>query len=132
MSKLNIMAKYYLKNKLYVYLPIILVFMKNRLKSIPFKLPLLAWKNKSLVTIVAFLIFLCFFDKYNLRTQYKIYSTLLNMKDQKANYIHLIAEAKQDKFDLEQNYERFAREKYFMSRLDEDVFIIETKKIIKK
>lgn len=132
MSKLNIMAKYYLKNKLYVYLPIILVFMKNRLKSIPFKLPLLAWKNKSLVTIVAFLIFLCFFDKYNLRTQYKIYSTLLNMQDQKANYIHLIAEAKQDKFDLEQNYERFAREKYFMSRLDEDVFIIETKKIIKK
>jgi cell division protein DivIC len=131
-SKLNIMAKYYLKNKLYVYLPIILVFMKNRLKSIPFKLPLLAWKNKSLVTIVAFLIFLCFFDKYNLRTQYKIYSTLLNMQDQKANYIHLIAEAKQDKFDLEQNYERFAREKYFMSRLDEDVFIIETKKIIKK
>ncbi|MGB5032987.1 MAG: hypothetical protein WBO76_12780 [Saprospiraceae bacterium] len=126
------MAKYYLKNKLYVYLPIILVFMKNRLKSIPFKLPLLAWKNKSLVTIVAFLIFLCFFDKYNLRTQYKIYSTLLNMEDQKANYIHLIAEAKQDKFDLEQNYERFAREKYFMSRLDEDVFIIETKKIIKK
>ncbi len=132
MSKPNIMAKYYLKNKLYVYLPIILVFMKNRLKSIPFKLPLLAWKNKSLVTIVAFLIFLCFFDKYNLRTQYKIYSTLLNMEDQKANYIHLIAEAKQDKFDLEQNYERFAREKYFMSRLDEDVFIIETKKIIKK
>lgn len=132
MSKPNIMAKYYLKNKLYVYLPIILVFMKNRLKSIPFKLPLLAWKNKSLVTIVAFLIFLCFFDKYNLRTQYKIYSTLLNMQDQKANYIHLIAEAKQDKFDLEQNYERFAREKYFMSRLDEDVFIIETKKIIKK
>lgn len=126
------MAKYYLKNKLYVYLPIILVFMKNRLKSIPFKLPLLAWKNKSLVTIVAFLVFLCFFDKYNLRTQYKIYSTLLNMQDQKANYIHLIAEAKQDKFDLEQNYERFAREKYFMSRLDEDVFIIETKKIIKK
>ena len=126
------MAKYYLKNKLYVYLPIILVFMKNRLKSIPFKLPLLAWKNKSLVTIVAFLIFLWFFDKYNLRTQYKIYSTLLNMQDQKANYIHLIAEAKQDKFDLEQNYERFAREKYFMSRLDEDVFIIETKKIIKK
>ena len=126
------MAKYYLKNKLYVYLPIILVFMKNKLKSIPFKLPLLAWKNKSLVTIVAFLIFLCFFDKYNLRTQYKIYSTLLNMQDQKANYIHLIAEAKQDKFDLEQNYERFAREKYFMSRLDEDVFIIETKKIIKK
>jgi len=113
-------------------LPIILVFMKNKLKSIPFKLPLLAWKNKSLVTIVAFLIFLCFFDKYNLRTQYKIYSTLLNMQDQKANYIHLIAEAKQDKFDLEQNYERFAREKYFMSRLDEDVFIIETKKIIKK
>ncbi|MBK9719697.1 MAG: hypothetical protein IPO85_19700 [Saprospiraceae bacterium] len=54
------------------------------------------------------------------------------MEDQKANYIHLIAEAKQDKFDLEQNYERFAREKYFMSRLDEDVFIIETKKIIKK
>ena len=132
MNKLNIMAKYYLKNKLYVYLPIILVFMKNKLKSIPFKLPLLAWKNKSLVTIVAFLIFLCFFDKYNLRTQYKIYSTLLNMQDQKANYIHLIAEAKQDKFDLEQNYERFAREKYFMSRLDEDVFIIETKKIIKK
>lgn len=132
MSKPNIMAKYYLKNKLYVYLPIILVFMKNRLKSIPFKLPLLAWKNKSLVTIVAFLIFLCFFDKYNLRIQYKIYSTLLNMQDQKANYIHLIAEAKQDKFDLEQNYERFAREKYFMSRLDEDVFIIETKKIIKK
>ena len=49
--------------------------------------------------------------------------------EQKQTYLQLISEAKQDKLDLEQNYEKFAREKFIMSRPDEDVFIIESRQV---
>ncbi|HQX43366.1 MAG: septum formation initiator family protein [Saprospiraceae bacterium] len=101
---------------------------KRHILHIPSRITRYAWKKKALLTIIVFSIYLCFFDKFNLATQYKIYTSLSDLKTQKENYVQLIAEAKQDKKDLEQNYEKFAREKYHMARQDEDIFIIETKK----
>ena len=37
-------------------------------------------------------------------------------------------DAKKDKLDIEKNFEKFARERYLMSRQDEDVFVIEKQK----
>lgn len=92
------------------------------------KLISLLLKHRILLIIVSFFVYLFFFDEYNLKTRIKVSQTNSRLQEQKENYTKLIEEAKQDKIDLESNYEKFAREKFRMSREDEDVFIIETKK----
>lgn len=95
---------------------------------LPFQVTSYVYKHKALITIGLFLFYMSFFDKFNIRNQYKIYSNLSELKDKKLEYEQMIVQAKADKLDLEQNFEKFAREKYHMSRKDEDVFIIETRK----
>ena len=85
------------------------------------------WKHKIILTFVVFFIYLAFFDKYNLNTQYKLYSGLAKLEYNKADYIKKIAQAKRDKWAIEKDYEKFARERYLMSRPDEDIFVIEKK-----
>lgn len=85
--------------------------------------------NRILFIILSFIVYMLFFDEYNLKTKYKVNKTSKRLEEQKASYINLIQLAKQDKVDLEQNYEKFAREKFKMSKADEDIFIIEPKKI---
>lgn len=90
------------------------------------------WSKKILLTSCAFVLYLAFFDKYNFITQYKLYRTLSKLEHNKENYISMIQQAKIDKKDLEQDYEKFARERYFMSRTNEDIFVIENSNEIKK
>ncbi|NOT36940.1 MAG: septum formation initiator family protein [Saprospiraceae bacterium] len=92
------------------------------------KLISLILRHRILLIIAAFFVYLFFFDEYNLKTRIKVSQSHSRLTSQKENYKKLIEEAKQDKADLESNYEKFAREKYRMSREDEDIFIIETKK----
>lgn len=89
-------------------------------------------KNKVLIMVALFFVYLFFFDEYNLTTRFKVAQTNRRLTEQKETYINLINFAKQDKIDLENNYEKFAREKFKMSKADEDVFIIETKKLKEK
>ncbi|MCC6815792.1 MAG: septum formation initiator family protein [Saprospiraceae bacterium] len=86
------------------------------------------FKHRILLIIAGFFVYLFFFDEYNLKTRYKVAQMNSRLRDQNENYKKLIEQAKQDKIDLEGNYEKFAREKFIMSRENEDVFIIETKK----
>ncbi len=85
-------------------------------------------KHRILLIIVAFFVYLFFFDEYNLKTRIKVAQMNSRLREQKVNYNKLIEEARQDKIDLENNYEKFAREKFKMSRENEDIFIIESKK----
>jgi cell division protein FtsB len=104
--------------------------MKKRasILHLPFQFTSYVYKHKALITIGLFVFYMIFFDKFNIRSQIKIYRNLSELKDKKLEYQHMIVQAKADKLDLEQNFEKFAREKYHMSRKDEDVFIIETRK----
>lgn len=86
-------------------------------------------RYRIILIILGFFVYLFFFDEYNLKTRFKVAATTNKLIEQKQNYLHLIGEAKQDKLDLEQNYEKFAREKFIMSRPDEDVFIIDGRQI---
>lgn len=88
----------------------------------------LLMRHKILLTVLSFILYMAFFDEYNLKTRYKVAQTNHKLSEQKESYFNLIKMAKQDKVDLESNYEKFAREKYKMSKSNEDVFIIETKK----
>ena len=65
-----------------------------------------------------------FFDKHDILTQWQLQQTLNKMEQDKAYYEVKIQETWQDKQDLENNKEKFAREHYYLQKDNEDVFII--------
>ncbi|HHJ51368.1 MAG TPA: hypothetical protein ENJ88_10775 [Phaeodactylibacter sp.] len=84
--------------------------------------------NKYLLAIGIFLLVLLFFDQYSLKTQWKLRKTEQRLQQDKDYYQQEIERAWKEKRDLEENTEKYAREKYKMSRKDEDVFIFEDEK----
>ena len=60
-------------------------------------------------------------------TQWQLRQTVSQMEESKEEYDALLVQTMFQKEDIEKNKERYAREKYFMHRPDEDVFIIERK-----
>jgi hypothetical protein len=76
------------------------------------------------ITFFVFCLWLTFFDGNNLRTQWNLKMMIKELESEKVKFIGLYAKALQEKETLEQNQERFAREKYFMHKENEDIFII--------
>ncbi len=84
-------------------------------------------KNKYAATLLAFFIWMLFFDRHDLISQYQLYSKVQELQAKKAYYTNKIDEVKENKKELfsnKDNLERFAREKYWMKRDNEDLFII--------
>jgi len=81
-------------------------------------------KNKFIVMSMMFLVWMTFFDRNGFVTHFKLYMTERNMRSDKMRYIEDIELLKEAQIDLEQNVERFAREKYFLQKPNEEVFII--------
>tara|TARA_B100001093_G_scaffold14167_1_gene13129 strand:+ start:8916 stop:9239 length:324 start_codon:yes stop_codon:yes gene_type:complete len=78
------------------------------------------------ITII-FLIWMVFFDVNSFLSHYQLNSEINELKEQKKN---LEIEIEKDKKLIEylkdmDNYEAFAREKYFMKKKDEEIYIIE-------
>ncbi len=84
-----------------------------------------SWVNKFTIVGLMFFVWIAFFDDHNLINSYKISQGLKQMEAEKQEQIEKIAEAKKHWKDLENNKEKFAREKYFMHKEDEEIFIIE-------
>ena len=86
-------------------------------------------RNKFLVTIGLFMIWMAFFDRHSLLTQFSLQSTLQELREKK---VSMQAEIQQDsKKQLElstddKSLEKFAREEHLMKKDDEDIFIITT------
>ena len=68
-----------------------------------------------------------FFDRYNVISQVKMQEQIESLEKDKAFYSKaLTKEMKSEQvFDHPDDLERFARERYFMKRSDEDVFLAE-------
>lgn len=81
-------------------------------------------RNRYFLVLVFFFAWMIFVDKHDVWTQWKLARTLQHLKGDKKYYENKIIEVKQDKLDIERNKEKFAREKYFMKKDDEEVFII--------
>lgn len=85
------------------------------------------FKNKYVIVIVAFLVWLTFFDRNNFIAQLRLGRILSEKRAQKKYYQ---AEITRDSTSLEElmtdtlSLEKFAREKYLMKRDDEDIFLI--------
>jgi hypothetical protein len=81
-------------------------------------------RNRYFLTAVAFVAFMVFFDRHDLLTQVRLQSTVNKLEDDRVFYEEKIQEAEFERLDMDVNKERFARERYFMQKNDEEVFII--------
>ncbi len=88
------------------------------------------FKNKYLITFLAFSVWLIVFDQHNLIERYKTRKYLSKIVQDTSYYHRKILEDQEVIHQLEtstENLEKFAREKYLMKAEDEDIFIIKKK-----
>jgi len=84
-------------------------------------------RNKYFLSVAAFIIWMLFFDKNDMLSQYEFRSEVNKLQEEKDFYERETATVKKDLNELNTNLntaEKFAREKYFMKRDNEDVFVI--------
>ena len=102
-----------------------------------FQLPVLMqrlldlFKNKYFLVSTVFLVWLIFFDRNDLLSQYEYRQQLNKLKEEHAFYTKETAKVQQELNELTSNkekLEKFAREKYLMKKANEDIFVIVTEK----
>ncbi|HHU35333.1 MAG TPA: septum formation initiator family protein [Bacteroidetes bacterium] len=96
------------------------------------------FKNKYVITIILFLLWIIFFDANNLISRVRERMELNKLKAEKEYYLEKIESDSSRLMELRtdnENLEKFAREQYRMKNPDEDIYIIispeEEKKNIK-
>lgn len=94
------------------------------LDQIKNKLRQLSVKNGYAIGILVFLVWMTFFDKHNFIDQYKVSKTLNSIESEIAEYEDKYKQALEDKKNLENDKEKFAREQYNYSEQGEEIFII--------
>lgn len=85
-------------------------------------------RNKYLFASILFFAWIVFFDENSIVSHQQNKQRMRDMLDQKEYYKERITADKQKLEELKsgiQDLEKFAREQYFMSKPDEDVFIVE-------
>jgi len=83
-------------------------------------------KNKYFLVIVGLIVWLLYFDKNDVFTQFELITKCRKLNVEKEYYITEIQNNKTEMYDLQNNkksLETFAREKYLMKRDNEDVFV---------
>ena len=86
-------------------------------------------RNKYILTIIIFIVWVSLLDSNNLVTRYKQMRELHKLKIDREYYIKRIEEDKRKLHELKtdnHNLEKFAREQYRMKKPDEDLYIILT------
>ena len=89
------------------------------------------FKNKYFLVTMAFLVWMIFFDKNDLFSQYQYRQQVSKLKQERDFYLKETAKVNKDLDELTSNpqkLEKFAREKYLMKKDNEDVFVIVQKK----
>lgn len=87
-------------------------------------------KNKYFLTIVALIVWLIFFDKNDVFTQYELIQKCHKLDMDKNYYLTEIENNKENLNELRTNkksLETFSREKYLMKKENEDVYVFVTK-----
>lgn len=101
---------------------------KNPLQPLLDQLPP-ALKNRYIVTLIIFLIWMVFVDTHNFFVQWRLQNTVDKLEADMASYKLKVREAELARYDMEINREKFAREKYYMKKANEDVFIVTRGKV---
>ncbi len=82
-------------------------------------------RNRYFVVLGVFVFWMVFFDKHSITTQYSLGHAISKLDYDRQMYQAQIIKARQDRKDLDINKEKYARERYYMHKSDEDVFVIE-------
>lgn len=85
-------------------------------------------KNKYILAIIGFMAWMLFFDRDDLITQYHRFSKLNELKQSSQVLQQQIEVARNELESRRLNpraYEKLAREKYYMKRENEDLFVFE-------
>ena len=83
-------------------------------------------KNKYVLSMLIFVIWIAFFDDNNFIVQYRYKKKLAELKQDEVFYKNEIDKNKHDLYYLtssKKNLERYAREKFLMKKPNEDFFI---------
>lgn len=84
-------------------------------------------KNKFLLTIIGLGVWLTFFDRNDIFTQYDLKQQVNKLAKERDYYVSEISTNKQNIVELHTNQkslEKFARETYLMKKDNEEVFVI--------
>lgn len=85
------------------------------------------FRNKYLLSVVIFIIWIAFFDRNDLFTQYDRKQELQKLQTSTEFYEKEILTTKKDLMDLNNNpavMEKFAREKFYLKRPNEEIFLV--------
>ena len=114
-----------------IYLPNCYVCIMNELITKLYnKLPPFL-RNRYLLTIIIFIIWVSLFDNNNLIDRYHDIRNLRQLQQDREYYLNKIDEDTRKLNELKtnnENLEKFAREQYYMKKDDEDIYIILTDK----
>jgi cell division protein DivIC len=101
-------------------------FRLKRLKNIFSKVPAV-FKTRYALAIGVFLVWMLFFDNFNVIRRAGLQAELIKARKQRNYYkeemVRIRAEM-EELFTNDASLEKFARERYLMKRPDEDIFII--------
>lgn len=84
-------------------------------------------KNKYTLTLLVLFVWVAFFDKNDLASQYRLSKEVKQLEEEKEYFINEIDIIQKDLNELTSNpktLEKFAREKYLMKKDNEDIFVI--------
>ncbi|MCW3113497.1 MAG: cell division protein DivIC (FtsB), stabilizes FtsL against RasP cleavage [Segetibacter sp.] len=85
-------------------------------------------RNKYISSIIVFIVWISFFDRNDLWTQLDRKHELQKLETSKTFYEQEIATTRKDLMDLNNNpavLEKFAREKFYLKKANEEIFIID-------
>ena len=84
-------------------------------------------RNKYVISVMAFVVWILFFDRNDFLTQWSRKQELHKLEYSASFYETEIANTKKDLMDLNNKpaiLEKFAREKFYLKRSNEDVFLV--------
>nr|WP_294789827.1 septum formation initiator family protein [uncultured Mucilaginibacter sp.] len=90
------------------------------------------FKNKFFLVTVAFVVWMTFFDKNDLLSQYQYHQQVTKLEEERDFYKEETDKVSKDLEELTSNpqqLEKFAREKYLMRKDNEDVFVVVKEKV---
>ncbi len=105
--------------------------MKKKIEALLIKYPFLKWvTNRFVLVTLFFIIWMLFFDTYAYFDHKTIDNEIGELEDRKAYYQEEIKKDQQSirKLSRKEEMERYAREKYYMKRENEDIYIIDSDK----
>jgi cell division protein FtsB len=92
-------------------------------------------KNKYVLTIVALVVWLLFFDKNDVFTQYDRHEQVQKLEQEVKYFRAEIARNRQEEKELQNNpklLEKFAREHYLMKKDNEEIYILVSDSVQKR